>query len=74
LEVFDFDPYSQALSKLERGFELDIDDVASMVDSDQVDPQRLLALFEAVESELFRFPAVDGSRLRAAVEALTRMG
>jgi hypothetical protein len=23
LEVFDFDPYSQALSKLERGFELD---------------------------------------------------
>lgn len=29
LEVFDFDPYSQALSKLERGFELDLDDVTT---------------------------------------------
>lgn len=31
LEVFDFDPYSQALSKLERGFALDLEDVRSMV-------------------------------------------
>jgi Nucleotidyltransferase of unknown function (DUF6036) len=72
LEVFDFDPYSQTLSKLERGFELDLDDVASMVDSGQVDPDKLLDLFNSVESALFRFPAVDGARLRAAVEALAR--
>lgn len=72
LEVFDFDPYSQALSKLERGFELDLDDVGNMVDSGQVEPRELLELFEAVESELFRFPAVDPTRLRASVESLGR--
>lgn len=70
LEVFDFDPYSQALSKLERGFELDLEDVQSMVRSGQVDPKKLLELFEAIEPELFRFPAVDPQSLRASVEAL----
>lgn len=72
LDVFDFDPYSQALSKLERGFELDLNDVANMVDSSQVEPDKLLELFEDIESELFRFPAVDGPRLRTAVESLAR--
>jgi len=70
LEVFDFDPYSQALSKLERGFALDLEDVGSMVRSGQVEPARLRELFEAVEPELFRFPAVEPNGLRAAVEAL----
>lgn len=70
LEVFDFDPYSQALSKLERGFELDWDDVRSMVRSGQVEPAKLLELFEGIEQELFRFPAVDPASLRAAVESL----
>jgi hypothetical protein len=71
LDVFDFDPYSQALSKLERGFELDLDDVRSMVSSRQVEPEKLLELFEGIEPELFRFPAVDPMSLRAAVESLT---
>ncbi|HET7417071.1 MAG TPA: DUF6036 family nucleotidyltransferase [Solirubrobacterales bacterium] len=70
LEVFDFDPYSQALSKLERGFELDLSDVAEMVRAQQVDPARLLELYEEIESELFRFPAVDPAQLRQAVESL----
>ena len=70
LEVFDFDPYSQALSKLQRGFELDLADVASMVDSGLVEPEGLRRLFAGIEAELFRFPAVDPSRLRAAVESL----
>jgi len=70
LEVFDFDPYSQALSKLERGFELDLQDVAAMVDAGQVSRARLLELFEGIEPELFRFPAVDPAQLRRAVESL----
>jgi len=74
LEVFDFDPYSQALSKLERGFELDLEDVRSMVRSGQVEPAKLSELFDAIEPELFRFPAVDPSGLRAAVESLRRIG
>jgi hypothetical protein len=71
LEVFDFDPYSQALSKLQRGFELDLEDVRSMVDSGQVDPAKLGELFDAIEPELYRFPALDPASLRAAVESLS---
>lgn len=71
LEVFDFDPYSQALSKLERGFELDLADVRDMVESGQVEPARLRELYEAIEDELYRFPAVDPPSLRAAVESLS---
>lgn len=70
LEVFDFDLYSQALSKLERSFELDLNDVNHMVSSGQVDPHELLRLLEGVEAEAFRFPAVDPKRLRATVESL----
>lgn len=70
LEVFDFDPYSQALSKLERGFELDLRDVGQMVQAGHVEPARLLELFEGIEPELFRFPAVEPARLRQVVESL----
>jgi hypothetical protein len=70
LEVFDFDPYSQALSKLERGFELDLTDVRAMVETRLVDPQRLLELFEGIEPELYRFPAVDPNSLRQAIRDL----
>ncbi len=41
-----------------------------MVSSGRVEPQRLLELYEGVEPELFRFPAVDPPSLRAAVESL----
>jgi hypothetical protein len=72
LEVFDFDPYSQALSKLERGFELDLEDVRSMVSSGLVDPVKLQELFDGIESELYRFPAVDPPGLRATVESVSQ--
>jgi len=74
LEVFDFDPYSQALSKLERGFDLDLEDVQSMVRSGKVEPRKLRELFDAIEPDLFRFPAVDPNSLRAAVESLGANG
>lgn len=70
LEVFDFDLYSQALSKLERGFELDRADVRNMIQGGELEPRRLLELFEAIEPQLFRFPAVDPAALKAAVASL----
>jgi Nucleotidyltransferase of unknown function (DUF6036) len=70
LEVFDFDPYSQAMSKLQRGFELDLEDVKNMVESGQVNPVQLRKMFDAIEPELFRFPAVDPRTLQTAVESL----
>ena len=59
-----FDPYSQALAKVERGFEQDLDDVRAMLDSGLIDPQRALELFDEVESQLFRYPAIDPAALR----------
>jgi hypothetical protein len=65
-----FDFYTQALSKLERGHHKDLLDVASMVRDRLVVPSRLLTLFEEVEDQLYRYPAVHPPALRAAVERL----
>ncbi len=69
VEIADFDLYSQALSKIERGFDLDLDDVRAMLDSDLVEPDRLRELHAEIEPQLHRFPAVDARALRAKVEA-----
>lgn len=70
LDVFHYDLYSQALAKLERGFAQDIADVEAMVSGGEVQPAQLLVLYEAIEDQLYRFPAVEPRELRAAVEAL----
>jgi hypothetical protein len=69
LEVHHFDPYSQALSKLERAFDQDLEDVTDLIARGFVDPPRLLELFEAIEPMLFRYPAIDPPSFRARVEA-----
>jgi len=71
IDVHHFDFCSQAMAKLERGFEQDVADVEAMVATGLVEPTQLLALYERIEDGLFRFPAVDPASLRAAVEALT---
>lgn len=68
IEVHDFDLYSQALSKIARGFRQDLSDLALMVDQGLFERARLLELFEAVEDELHRFPAIDAPTLRTRVE------
>ena len=68
--VLDFDLYSQALSKIERGFEMDLADVREMLDRGLVNPARLRQLYEAIEGELFRFPAVDPEALRSRLDAV----
>jgi len=67
-----FDPYSQALSKLERGHAHDLEDVGAMTRLRLVEPERLLELFGEIEPELYRFPSLDPARFRAAVEAAAR--
>ena len=63
-----FDPYSQALAKLERGHAHDLEDVAALIRLELVEVEGLLARFAEIEPELYRFPAVDAARFRAAVE------
>lgn len=64
-----FDPYAQALAKLERGHGRDVEDVQAMINASLIEPHRLGELFAEIEPSLYRFPAIHPPTFRAAVEA-----
>lgn len=68
LSFYHFDPYAQALAKLERGHAQDLGDVRALADRGLVDPARARAYFEQIEPLLFRFPAIDPRAFRQRVE------
>lgn len=70
LSFHHFDPVAQALSKAERGHEQDLRDIREMISSGLVDPAAARSQFEAIEPELYRFPAIDPDSFRDAVESL----
>ncbi|MBV8545448.1 MAG: hypothetical protein JO093_19820 [Acidobacteria bacterium] len=70
IDFHHFDFYTQALSKIERAHRKDLLDVDSMIRNGFVDPRRLLALFEEVSGQLYRYPVLNPPTLRAAVERL----
>ena len=65
-----FDPVAQALSKAERRHAQDLLDVKEMIAGGLVDPADALAQFDAIEPELYRFPAIDPPSFRRSVEEL----
>ncbi|MFN2508805.1 MAG: DUF6036 family nucleotidyltransferase [Chthoniobacterales bacterium] len=70
IDFLHYDFYAQALAKLERGHARDMDDVDAMLRLALVDVGRLRELFEAIEPELNRYPAIDPVSFRVAVVAL----
>ena len=72
LVVRHFDLTAQAVAKLERGHARDLEDVQAMLDRGLVDGQGLLAFLDAIEDELYRFPAIDPPSFRRAVEGVAR--
>jgi hypothetical protein len=69
LSFYHFDPYAQALAKLERGHAQDLEDVQAFVERGLVDPTRALAYLDEIEDELYRYPAVDPASFRSRAEA-----
>lgn len=69
-----YDFYAQALAKIERGHEQDLADVTQMLQRHRIEPARLAELFEAIESSLYRFPAVDPAGFRRAVDSVVQKG
>jgi hypothetical protein len=67
-----FDPYSQALAKLERGHTQDVEDVRAMLAQSLIEEERLHACFAEIEPGLYRFPAVDPADFRRSVEEIFR--
>ncbi len=72
LDVHHMDPYSQALSKLERAFDQDLEDVRAMLDRRLIDPAVALELFARIEPELYRHPAIDPASFRDRVERMLK--
>ena len=67
LEFFHYDPYGQTLSKLQRRHDRDIQDARSFLRDGLIDVARLRELFEQIERDLIRYPAVDAASFRSAV-------
>lgn len=70
IDFYHYDPYSQALSKLERGHRRDLADVDAMFDRGLVKRDRLWGLFTQIESDLIRYPATEPAAFRSAVLAV----
>jgi hypothetical protein len=60
----------QALAKLERDLEHDACDVSQMLALGLTTAAQIRALLDTIEPQLYRTPAVDPARLRAAVDRL----
>lgn len=63
-----FDPYAQALAKIERGHAQDVEDVRAMIRLGLVDPAGLRAYFAEIQPRLYRYPAVDATSFGRAVD------
>ena len=68
LDFFHYDPYSQALAKIERGHDQDVKDVDEMLKRGLIERQKLLSLFQEIEPQLYRYPAIDPASFRRAVK------
>ena len=69
---YHYDLYSQALAKIERGHAKDLADVAQLMDRGLVEPRRLRELFEAIEPQLHRYPAIDPPSFRRRLDEMLR--
>ena len=74
IDFYHYDPYSQALSKLERGHTRDLADVEAMLRDGLIEKDRLLALFALIEPALIRYPALDPQSFRDVVETFCHTG
>lgn len=68
IDFYHYDPYAQALAKIERGHTRDLADAESMIAAGLVDRAKLLELFAEIEPSLIRYPAVGARVFRSKVE------
>jgi hypothetical protein len=65
-----FDPYAQALAKVERSHRQDLEDVREMVSRGLIVGADAWRYFAAIEPHLYRYPAIDPPSFRRSVEAI----
>src|SRR5260221_549182 len=59
IDFFHYDPYAQALAKIERGHERDRGDVCALLQRGLVEPSELRRLFQLIVPSLHRYPSLD---------------
>ncbi len=64
VEFRHYDFYGQALSKIERGHTQDAKDVEAMLERKLIEPGKLRDYFEAILSQIERYPALDADAFR----------
>ena len=69
VSFYHYDFTAQALSKLLRGYDRDLSDVRAMYAQGLFSLEDLRDCFEAIESELIRFPAINPAILKSRVNA-----
>ena len=68
IDFYHYDPYSQALSKIERGHDKDLKDVEAMIENGLIERERLLGFYTAIEPQLYRYPAIDPASFLESVK------
>ncbi|HEU6449058.1 MAG TPA: DUF6036 family nucleotidyltransferase [Verrucomicrobiae bacterium] len=68
VKFFHYDPYGQALSKLQRGHDRDIVDVKAMLKTKMIEAGRLQEMFGQIERQLIRYPAIDPVTFKNVVQ------
>jgi hypothetical protein len=72
ISFYHYDFTAQALSKLSRGFDRDINDVQAMYKQKLFSLAELRDCFEAIVPELARFPSLDSNMLRSTIKTFIR--
>lgn len=72
LTVYVFDPYSIALSKIERGFESDLEDVVFLIRQKRIEYARLVELAQTMIARATEFN-LNARQIRAHLDALARI-
>lgn len=67
LTFLHYDPYAQALAKLQRGHDRDVRDVRALLAEGLIRTEALRRHFDEIEPLLNRYPSIDAASFRAAV-------
>ena len=69
IDFYHYDPYSQALSKLERGHSRDLTDVQAMLHRGLIRRDLVLKHYLEIEPMLIRYPSLDPATFREIIES-----
>ena len=70
ITFYHYDFYAQALSKILRSHNRDLQDVQAMLAKNLINPPELKRLYLAIEPDLIRYPAIDPQDFKHKVEAI----